>query len=65
MKHRPIPTGADARPRVHIWGHPAPCAWSIGPVGTRFPAETPGQALDAALRKVAPPAVVILEGSDR
>lgn len=50
--------GIDRRPRIHVWSDNS---WSIGPTGTRFPAPTPGRALDAALEKVAAPAVVIVE----
>lgn len=50
-------TGADNRPRVHIWPHSKlysgdtgrACAWSFSATGRREEADTAGQALDAAL----------------
>lgn len=51
---------ADGRPRVHIWPSGSTFAWSIGPLGLRTSALTAGAALDAALARLATPAVVVI-----
>jgi hypothetical protein len=43
---------ADNRPRIHLWPRRDGWDWSIGPVGRRKPAATPGAGLDAALEQM-------------
>lgn len=60
---RPKVANADHRPRIHLWPSGDYSAWSVGPIGIRRDAITPGQALDDALIHLGQPdaAVVILE----
>jgi hypothetical protein len=61
MKQRPTEY-TDCRPRIHVWPRKVGCDWSVGPVGTRFPARCTGQAVEEALDRIgAVPAVIIIE----
>jgi hypothetical protein len=60
---RPAPTGADRRPRIHIWPKQEGAAFSIGPCGMQRDQPTIGRAVDLALASIGHvPAVIIYEG---
>jgi hypothetical protein len=69
MNHqRPMPRGADARPRIHVWPDRTAgstfVTWSIGACGPRRLVRSPGVAVDQALQRLggAPEgAIVVIE----
>jgi hypothetical protein len=57
-------SNADGRPRAHLWSEENGYSYSIGPVGVRFKAASPGDAVECALAAIDyQPAVIIWEGA--